>query len=102
MLTSEQLADLRAKAEAATPGPWITSKAPTGIWVEAPESAVALVGDSFSGREQGPLNAAFIAAANPATILQLLDMVESLETEAKLTSLLTRVYVEEEMEGEQC
>lgn len=66
---------LREMAQAATPGPWY-SKWPEErcAWKDIGHSRypVAYTGDCF---DDAP-NAAFIAAANPATVLALLDEVE--------------------------
>jgi len=61
-----ELADLRAKAEAATPGPWSRDR---------DGEIEGLSGEhvATSYRDQ---DSAFIAAANPTTILALLDALE--------------------------
>jgi hypothetical protein len=72
---------LRALAEAATPGPWAT-KAPRNL----PRGVIAAgsmqVADAFNDThwtdEQCERNAAFIAAANPQTVLKLLDERDAL------------------------
>lgn len=91
MLIPEQLADLRAKAEAATPGPWKPDYRQMYVFDEAEVNICCQVRGyggmaythSDAAREaQMRANNAFIVAANPATVLQLLDMVERLEKEA--------------------
>lgn len=104
MTTPDQ--DLREKAEAATGGPWVVREtmingvAYGGHWVEAidtdpedaryPERLVQITGSggarSFTTRiferqihDDNEANARFVAAANPATILALLDRIESAE-----------------------
>lgn len=74
-MTAEKLdlADLRAKSEAATPGPW-------AIWDLGwnPELGIDEVRvDCADGvvAEALPHNSAFIAAANPQTVLALLDLL---------------------------
>ena len=64
------LAALRQLAEKATPGPWQHC---SGHWVYADRLFIAMVDDSERGAHEG----AFIAAANPATILALLAELES-------------------------
>lgn len=80
-LTPEKLAELRRLAEAATPGPWEAFGAVDGRrgerWLgvttdmRATESARA--GDVFTARDCTRQDALFIAAANPAVMLALLD-----------------------------
>lgn len=116
MLTPEQLADLRGKAEAATPGPWANGETIDDLFNADPidwwliyagndelgfpvkticrATGYATEEEEKEAREhhrhtgkikdpgQGGRNAAYIAAANPVTVLQLLDMVERLEEEA--------------------
>ena len=75
------LAELRRLAEAATPGPWEAFGAVDGRrgerWLgvttdmRAIESARA--GDVFAAQNCTRQDALFIAAANPATVLALLD-----------------------------
>lgn len=67
---SDRIDDLERKARAATPGPWVADHS------EEDNSAVKQEGRSwwdglaFCGR---PADAKFIAAANPATILRLIE-----------------------------
>ena len=80
-LTPEKLAELRWLAEAATPGPWEAFGAVDGRrgerWLgvttdmRATESARA--GDVFAAQDCTRQDALFIAAANPAAVLGLLD-----------------------------
>ena len=80
-LTPETLAELRRLAEAATPGPWEAFGAVDGRrgerWLgvttdmRATESARA--GDVFAAQDCTRQDALFIAAANPAAVLALLD-----------------------------
>ena len=79
---------LREKAEAATPGPWRSSSGPS-VW--GPEGV--LIGNlpSYFGPDQprwreNHATADFIAAADPSTVLALLDRIETLE--AALRGLL--------------
>lgn len=69
MITKEQLAELERLARAATPGPWHTDR--------MPYTERILSGNDFYvartfGMRQRDLNAAYIAAANPATVLALM------------------------------
>lgn len=80
-LTPETIAELRRLAEAATPGPWEAFGAVDGRrgerWLgvttdmRATESARA--GDVFAAQDCTRQDALFIAAANPAVVLALLD-----------------------------
>lgn len=83
------LADLRQKAEAATPGPWRECGAARGgcvcgfVW-DAEGNFPLVTTDTddehYGFSSTGPRkikDAAYIAAANPATILRLLDAIES-------------------------
>lgn len=72
---------LRELANAATPGPWFVNEDANygNIWVDSSvtKEGVALCD---GGDWIGPCaaNAAFIAAANPQTVLELLDEIERL------------------------
>lgn len=80
---------LRAAAEAATPGPWrVESMRPSTLGIETVWSAgmhdiadcSKAAGLPYSTRvpaEQIEANAAFIAAANPAAVLALLDELDA-------------------------
>lgn len=76
MNETEWLADLEAKADAATPGPWrvVTDDKPRDVCAVCAEKPMFI---PFSGRN-GKSNAAFIAAANPETTKRLVRMVEYL------------------------
>lgn len=86
------LAELRRLAEAATPGPWEAFGAVDGRrgerWLgvttdmRAIESARA--GDVFAAQNCTRQDALFIAAANPATVLALLDDVDERDRLARL------------------
>ena len=88
-LTPEKLAELRRLAEAATPGPWEAFGAVDGRrgerWLgvttdmRATESARA--GDVFAAQNCTRQDALFIAAANPAAVLALLDDADALRAE---------------------
>ena len=83
------LAELRRLAEAATPGPWEAFGAVGGRrgerWLgvttdmRATESARA--GDVFAAQNCTRQDALFIAAANPAAVLALLDDADALRAE---------------------
>ena len=85
MIDQQQLANLRAKAEAATPGPWCIDD---GIEVDyghngEPEQfqarppAVTGIGIDPDSLENYS-DAIFISAANPATVLAMIDEIERL------------------------
>lgn len=70
-MTAEQwLADLEAKAKAATPGPWVMD----GVY---PIYSIGRGGlkDKTIGHAQRQWDGDFISAANPATVLRLVAMV---------------------------
>ena len=76
-LTPETLAELRQLAEAATPGPWASGDPSFG---EGNAQCIVSISERAMGRDiQGPnlrpalFDVEFIAAANPAVILTLLD-----------------------------
>lgn len=73
--------ELRQLAQAATPGPWMIDYVGVGFEVAAGESVIAqsqqIQGDMRHKARKA--NAAFIAAANPATISELLDRLEAWE-----------------------
>lgn len=70
-MTRDSLAKLRALAEAATPGPW-TFEQPEclyeSIWAPNPAEPDALYDIPRNAEDQR-----FIAAANPAAVLSILD-----------------------------
>lgn len=71
MTNAEQwLADLEAKAKAATPGPWVMD----GVY---PIYSIGRGGlkDKTIGHAQRQWDGDFISAANPATVLRLVAMV---------------------------
>lgn len=100
-LTPELLAELRRKAETATPGPWEWqdgSLKSTGLptaWghetildphncaypSETPSDALGSIGNVAEARKAE--TAEFIAAANPAVVLALLDRIGELEADRK-------------------
>ncbi len=73
-MTAEQwLADLEARAKAATPGPW-----EIGVCLDmgtVRQRDGSILADCRLTTDDGIHNAAFIAAANPATVLRLVGMV---------------------------
>jgi Ead/Ea22-like protein len=79
--------ELRKLAEAATPGPWqvINGHYPGFREIEGPSFRVSIVMSAtnltFSDGTQRETDAAFIAAANPQTILELLDKIDQLQAE---------------------
>jgi hypothetical protein len=90
------LADLRAKAEAATPGPWETRDG-IGMRVVGPVKPNGkrdiLVMTHVAPPKERIADAAYIAAANPQTILRLLDLLtpEALGERDVLRALLIEI-----------
>lgn len=82
-LTSEQIDELERLALAATPGPWAVDALQIGARfnIELPDGSEAiamsqqLAGDRL-GEKRGA-NAAFIAAANPQTVLALINQLRA-------------------------
>ena len=73
---------LRQLAQSATPGPWVSK----GRYIGTPchMSYIGEVRDqcgNWSDTEKSRADAAFIAAANPAVITELLDRLEAAESE---------------------
>ena len=77
--------ELRQLARAATPGPWVSH----GRYIGTPRhmSYIGEVRDqcgNWSDTEKSRADAAFIAAANPATLSELLDRLEWVEKDVAL------------------
>ncbi len=79
--------DLRAKAVAAGGVGWGIRglRKLSDPWIHVENQPASLVCDNFSPGERGALDAEFIAAANPAAVLGLLDRLAS--AEAKLDAI---------------
>ena len=86
------LAELRAKAEAATPGPWTQDGHHMSLIIKCiaergSPNARYLCGDYINVADAGEnwmVDAPFIAAANPAVVLALIDRSEKAEAERTL------------------
>lgn len=78
-MTDPDLAELRRLAEVATPGPWQASFDQSEVASPCGDGSYDLVCAAIANGATDPKNAAFIAAANPAAILALLDCVASAE-----------------------
>ena len=90
-MTDINVDELREKAEKATPGPWVAGEPQLWGDNDTPQAAVLAGGspitwDDHGGEVFDPVNAEFIAAANPQTVLSLLDEVE------RLRSTLLRIH----------
>ena len=70
---------LREAAEKATPGDWKYSTFDCAITDDTSSLAIVRMDSGHLNDEQSALNGAFIAAANPATVLALLDELEAAE-----------------------
>lgn len=70
---------LRETAEKATPGDWKYSTFDCAITDDTSSLAIVRMDSGHLNDEQSALNGAFIAAANPATVLALLDELEAAE-----------------------
>lgn len=84
-LTREQRAELRAKAEAATPGPWedkVLGSEGYAVMAENPSGSIRRLTIARCGHEEWDTdksNAAYIAAASPDVVLALLDAADEAE-----------------------
>ncbi len=83
------IADLRAKAEAATPGPWTTGDCGDIYYDEETPGGAFLLASTENGDRQSAENCTFIAAANPSVVLALLDRLAA--AEAELAMALVRI-----------
>ena len=89
-MNAEQRAALRKLAEEATPGPWISDWDGTETLEDGEYADVSVwAGKAFDGKfinnvsfDNAIADGAYIATANPSTILQLLDYIETLEKDA--------------------
>jgi hypothetical protein len=70
---------LREAAEKATPGDWKYSTFDCAITDDTSSLAIVRMDSSHLNDEQSALNGTFIAAANPDTVLALLDELEAAE-----------------------
>lgn len=89
MMDLETQSELRRKAEAATAGPWTTTSVSIGTEA-APDAVLGVVAPSgnvlWDPQAMGEADKAFIAAANPAVVLALLDQVAALHGRATALS----------------
>ncbi|AXE32745.1 hypothetical protein DK842_17730 [Chromobacterium phragmitis] len=87
-MTPDQLAALRAAAEAATPGPWRTGGSkPDGLHeitvygsqvvIDTDIGPKVLLEGNSNFQAESVANAAYIAAANPAAVLALLGHIDA-------------------------
>lgn len=83
-MDKEQRAALRKLAEEATPGPWMRLFGERTVYDRMEDGCRgnAIVRADLGYSIQDTLNIDYIAAANPSTILQLLDYIETLEKDA--------------------
>jgi hypothetical protein len=85
------MTDLRALAEAATPGPWARSEVPGDtltVYQDSSGGAIAWVnGDNETGPHHPSADAAYIAAVSPDVVLALLDERDALR--AALEAVIT-------------
>lgn len=72
-MIDQQLADLRAKAEAATPGPWVRHHERYGVSVRNADGGFDWVGSCDTEADCN-----FVTSASTATVLALLDEIERL------------------------
>lgn len=101
-MTAVNKAELRRLAEAATPGKWVTEDEDIsiggnviGVYVAHEDGG--RIGQAFANclvptDEKCRANAAFIAAANPAAVLSLLDELEAFRKDAGRYRLLRQAH----------
>lgn len=90
---SDDLAKMKAIAEAATPGPWMTHLVDDMSIVAGTRDEIASTAppgygtdddvDFSTDTDRCEANAAFIAAANPSAVLSLIKRVEEAEAEVQ-------------------
>jgi len=83
-MTDTELNALESAAKAATPGPWHKgdSMLSGGVWVLGPATdtkSICITGYA-RGESSNENNAAYIAAANPAAILELIAELRELKS----------------------
>jgi len=96
-VNQKERSELRRRAEAATPGPYETLRVPLDNGAISPAVLVSIAGKgrpiidcdplskpSTKSRPQQAANAAYIAAANPSTVLSLLNESDRMEAENKI------------------
>ena len=86
-MTPDEKAELREAAEAATPGPWRVHGPCCGLVL----TAIGPIVDAFMCADNRENNKAFIVAANPATVLALLDENARLAAEVERLKTWTNV-----------
>lgn len=95
---TEKYAELRKLAEAATPGPWESDDTTVSQhwsrpepWLDVVNDEIACMAYCYGGSVrpiERPEDAAYIAAANPTAVLELLDRLEAAETALERTRTL--------------
>lgn len=82
-MTPADRAALREAAQRATPGPWDWENADEGgacrIWLRAADDSFVITPATCEHVMVSDANAAFIAAAHPAAVLDLLDALDTAE-----------------------
>lgn len=82
---------IRAKAEAATPGPWEADYSEENNYsIKAPGTEW---GDGYAWVSD-PDNAAFIAAVNPSVMIELMEELERLRLEVASGEMMLRQYAD--------
>jgi hypothetical protein len=85
----EFLKQVKERADAATPGPWqVSGTYKASIIADGKFVGSTLGVDGGTGRDERERNTAFIAAANPQTVLNLLAIIEKLKGELEFTEHL--------------
>ncbi|AXT46414.1 ead/Ea22-like family protein [Chromobacterium rhizoryzae] len=85
-MTNDQLAELASLARAATPGPWRAGRpreivSTSEVCIDTDIGPKVLLSGNSNFIAEGERDAAFAAAANPSTVLALLDRIAELEVQ---------------------
>ncbi|WP_019101177.1 ead/Ea22-like family protein [Chromobacterium haemolyticum] len=100
MITKEQFAELERLARAASPGPWEYQTSNGWLRVgTTPANRGRMDGDIVANDAASPANMAYIAAANPATVLALLDRIAELEQDAARYAALRHALINVDPKG---
>ncbi len=76
-ITPELLADLKAKAQAATPGPWEQHEHYPHVIVDGVLDPICEVNRSPYAYTDSRTDAAYISAASPDVVLALIEKIEN-------------------------
>lgn len=84
---------LESAAKAATPGPWMSDGLSNVRCTNNDHICVVLVSPTFTGRTPTPEDAAYIAAANPAVVLELIATIHKNERAMQRLARALRIKI---------